>query len=375
MNLKKKIQDRPWILAVLVTLIVALWMYSGSISRDLTNKQEMQAAAAAPQAVAGLTRVRVSQQIAGPIVRFISVYGSTAPARSVELNTETDGRVVSIEARRGEMLKKGAVILRLDLRDREARLRQARASVKEHKTAYDGQMKLKADGYVSETQIAETQARLETARAEMIRAELDIEYMTIRAPFDGVLQDREVEVGDFVRSGDIVATFIDNTRIIVTGTIAEQDEQFVAVDNIAQAELVTGENVEGRIRYIAPVADASTRTFTVEMEVPNPDGKLPAGITAEMFIPTEEVIAQKLSPSLLTLDSAGAIGVKTVDEYNRVVFSEVTIIRSESNGVWVTGLPETATVIIVGQGYVLAGQEVTPVADDSETALAAEKLR
>jgi multidrug efflux system membrane fusion protein len=350
-------------------------MYSGSISRDLTNKQEMQAAAAAPQAVAGLTRVRVSQQIAGPIVRFISVYGSTAPARSVELNTETDGRVVSIEARRGEMLKKGAVILRLDLRDREARLRQARASVKEHKTAYDGQMKLKADGYVSETQIAETQAKLETARAEMIRAELDIEYMTIRAPFDGVLQDREVEVGDFVRSGDIVATFIDNTRIIVTGTIAEQDEQFVAVDNIAQAELVTGENVEGRIRYIAPVADASTRTFTVEMEVPNPDGKLPAGITAEMFIPTEEVIAQKLSPSLLTLDSAGAIGVKTIDEYNRVVFSEVTIIRSESNGVWVTGLPETATVIIIGQGYVLAGQEVTPVADDSETALAAEKLR
>jgi multidrug efflux system membrane fusion protein len=375
MNLKKLIQDRPWILAVLVTLLVMLWIGSGTLSRNSAVHESESSTIAGTSTPSDLTRVKIVRQIAEPVTRFMSVYGSTAPARSIEISAETDGRVAAVTARRAQQLKKGDVIVRLDLRDRDARMAQARASVNEHQTSYEAQMKLKSEGYVSDTQIAETVAKLEAAKAEMIRAKLDLEYMTVRAPFDGVLQERDVEVGDFVRAGDPVATYIDNTSIIVTGTIAEQNARFVEVDESATAELVTGETVEGRIRYIAPVADASTRTFTVEMEVPNPDGRLPAGITAEMLIPAEESLAQKISPALLSLSTDGIIGVKTIDEFNRVVFSPVEITRSESNGVWVTGLPETANIISVGQGYVAAGQEVDPVMAEIETSLAADSLK
>ena len=180
--------------------------------------------------------MQVQAQAAQPVTRYISVNGRTAPARSVQLKAETDGRVEALTAARGERLRQGDPILRLDLRDRQARLEQARASVTEHLTAYEGQLKLKADGYISDTQIAETLAKLESARAELKRAELDLEYRVMRAPFDGVILERQVEVGDFVREGDAIVSFVDNTRLIVTGSIAEQDARFVTQGGVASAD-------------------------------------------------------------------------------------------------------------------------------------------
>lgn len=371
MNVRKQIGERPWILAVAVALIVLLWMLSGTLGPNQTETSATIAGGNNPQGA--LTRVQVRNQVAEPVVRYISVYGQTEPLRTVELNSETEGRVIAIGAKRGSRLAKGDVILRLDMRDRSARLEQARASVNQHETAYRAQLELKAQSYVSETQIAETLAMLENAKAELKRAQLDLEYMVIRAPFDGVLQDREVEIGDFVRAGDPVATFVDNTSIIVSGTIAEQDASFVSVNDIGRATLATGQQITGRIRYISPVADQSTRTFMVELETPNDAGRLPAGVTAEMRLPGGTTMGQKLSPSLLTLNADGEVGVKVVDEFNRVVFYPVELAVSTPDGVWVTGLPETARVITVGQGYVAAGQEVDPTFEQADRALAERK--
>jgi multidrug efflux system membrane fusion protein len=368
MNIRKQVSERPWILAVAVSLLVVLWMVSGSFEPRQLNTTETIGGNDSDNGA--LTRVQVRTQLAESVVRYINVYGQTEPARTIELSAETEGRVEKIGIARGQRVKKGDVILRLDLRDRQARILEARASVNEHETRYEGQIKLKADGYVSETQIAETLAKLETAKTERMRARLDLDNMVIRAPFDGVLQDREVEIGDFVRSGDTVATVVDNTKIIVSGAIAEQDAPFVAVDNIGTGVLATGQNVEGRIRYVAPVADQSTRTFTVELEVANPDGKLPAGVTAQMQLPGGAAFAHKISPSLMTLDPQGDIGIKIVNDYNEVEFYKIKIARSDPDGIWVSGLPETARVIVVGQGYVAAGQKVSPVFAKSDTAVA-----
>lgn len=364
---------RPWLMAAAVAGAVALWLASGSIGEREEHASSAMAVVPPPDAVA--MRVQVELQQAEPVTRLISVFGRTAPARVVEIKAETSGRVERIAAARGQQLRKGAVMLRLDLRDRQVRLEQAQASVSQHQTAYEGQLELKARGYVSETQIAETFAKLEGARAELVRAELDLDYMVIRAPFDGVIQERQVEEGDFVRAGDPVLTFVDNTRLIVTASIAEQDARFVAVNNPALARLVTGEQVNGRIRYLAPVADQSTRTFTVELEVPNADGKLPAGVTAEMQIPAGEMLAHKVSPAILSLAADGRLGVSILDTQNRVVFTPVEIARSEPDGVWVTGLPAAASIITVGQGYVSPGQQVEPVFAPRETALAAGAMR
>ena len=129
--------------------------------------------------------------------------------------------------------------------------------------------------------------------------------------------------------------------------------------------------MRGRIRYVAPVADEGTRTFGVELEVDNKDRALRAGGTAELRIPAESVLAHRVSPSLLTLDDAGNVGVKIINDAGKVEFVVADIALSTNEGVWLAGLPETATIITVGQGYVASGAAAVAVPEsDAETAVA-----
>lgn len=374
MSLEHIKQYRSWLTSGAIVLAIAVWLMTGSDSREETA-QDRSARASSPSD-ADTARVRTRQQIAEEVVRTISVNGRTAPARTVELNAETDGRVVAIGVERGERIDAGGVIVRLDQRDRRARLAEAEAIVKQREVEYEGRQKLKSESYVSEAQLQEAAALLESAKAALTRAQLDIDYMLIRAPFDGALQERQVEIGDFVSSGDPVATVVDDRTIIVSAAISEFDAKHVEPGATASAVLATGEHVEGRIRYVAPVADEATRTFTVELEVDNEDGALRAGMSAELKIPAETVFAHKISPSLLTLDDQGNVGIKLVNEQNVVEFYPADIALSTSEGVYIAGLPTAATIITVGQGFVNAGSLVDGVSEkDVDTAVAVKTER
>lgn len=369
MNTEILVKHRSWVYSAGIALLVVLWLASGTVSDP---------DGAAPEAADEIaltatphSKVRVRTQQAEEIVRTITVNGKTAPARAVELAAETDGRVEFIGAERGANVERGAVIVRLDERGRTARLAQAQATVRQRELEYEGRLRLKSESYVSEAQLQEAIAQLETAKAELRRAELDLDYMTVRAPFDGALQSRVVEVGDFVKVGDPIATFVDNRMIVVAANVSEFDAAHVSVGKSAEARLATGERVVGKIRFVSPVADEATRTFAVELEVDNRDGSLRAGGTAELFVPAETVRAHHVSPSLLTLDDAGNVGIKIIGDDGAVKFVPADIALSTTKGVWLAGLPDTATIITVGQGFVTSGSLVDAVPEsDIETSLA-----
>lgn len=364
---------KSWLISAGITVAIALWLASGHIGGSARSYAIERPATAS---VTALPSVRVRHQVAQEVTRNIVVNGRTAPARTVELNAETDGRVVAVGAERGERFDSGDIIVNLDERARRARLAQADATVKQRELEYEARNRLKGMDYVSEAQLQEAAAALEAARAELTRARLDIDYMVIHAPFDGALQARHVEVGDFVKVGDPVALVVDDRKLIVRASIAEYEAHFVRKGGPGSAKLATGQTVQGTIRYIAPVADEATRTFDVELEVDNRDGDLKAGMTAELFIPAETIYAQKVSPSLLTLDDDGNLGIKTVNESGVVEFHRADIAMSSSEGVWISGLPETAAIITVGQGFVSEGAAVNAVAEAViDTAVAAESER
>lgn len=359
---------KSWLISVGIILVISIWLISGSTGTDESKEQT---ATSRSDTASTKTAVRVRTQSAEEVMRTIVVNGKTAPSRIVHLAAETDGRIEYIGVDRGASAERGEIIIRLDKRDRSARLAQAEATVKQREVEYEGRLKLKSESYVSEAQLQEAIAMLEAAKAELTRARLDLGYRTIRAPFAGALQSRNVEVGDFVSRGDPVATYVDNRTIIVSANLSEFDARYVNVGDIAEAALAIGETVRGRVRYVAPVADEGTRTFVVELEVENADGLLRAGGTAELRIPAEKVYAHRISPSLLTLDGAGNVGVKVINDEGLVEFVVADIALSSSDGMWLTGLPETATIITVGQGYVTNGSLVDSVAeDDAKTAIA-----
>jgi len=361
---------KSWITSGAISIAIALWLVSGSFGGGTKTEQPDANPAAESTARAS---VRIRQQVAEEVTRNIVVNGRTAPARIVELNAETDGRVRIVGVARGDRFDIGEVIVQLDERDRSARLAQAEATVKQRELEYVARARLKGDSYVSEAQLQEAEALLKTAKAELTRARLDIDYMVVRAPFDGALQERLVEVGDFVKLGDPVATIVDDRTLIVSAGIAEYEAHFVKKGGRGSATLATGETVSGIIRYIAPVADEATRTFNVELEIDNADGALRAGMTAELSIPAETLFAHKISPSLLTLDEQGNLGVKTVDEDGKVLFHPASVAKSSSEGVWISGLPYSATIITVGQGFVNEGSIVQAIPENEiETAVATQ---
>ncbi|MEL6680880.1 MAG: efflux RND transporter periplasmic adaptor subunit, partial [Pseudomonadota bacterium] len=116
----------------------------------------------------------------------------------------------------------------------------------------------------------------------------------------------------------------------------------------------------GTVAFLGTSADADTRTFLTEITVENADGVIPAGVSAEIRVPTGEVEAHFLSPAILSLDTDGTLGVKTVDGQDRVVFNRVEIVRAQTDGIWVSGLPESARIITIGQGFVNDGEVVDP---------------
>lgn len=362
-------KHRSWLISASMAVIVGLWLLSGQFGDD--ELESGQAAHSVTVDRPTRSSVRVRTQSAEEVQRTIVVNGKTAPARIVELSAETDGRVEFIGAERGSIVDRGQVIVRLDERDRSARLAQAEATVKQREVEFDARNKLKTESYVSEAQLQEALAALEAARTELTRAQLDLSYMTIRAPFDGALQSRIVEVGDFVKLGEPVASYVDNRSIIVSANLSEFDARYVNVDDSAEASLATGETVRGRIRYVAPVADEATRTFEVELEIDNTAGQLRAGGTAELRIPAERVFAHRVSPSLLTLDDAGNVGIKIINDAGKVEFIVADVALSSGDGVWIAGLPATATIITVGQGFVASGSVVNAVPEgDIDTAVA-----
>ena len=353
-SLLSRIAQRPaWIAGGLLALLL-IWLGSGMV----TSRDRPRDKAAPAVRSAAVTPVQVASIAAEEVTRVVTLSGRTAPARTVEVRAETSGRVVAIGAPRGGRVGADSLLVRLDSGDRLARLAQARAVLRQREIEYDGQMKLKPQGYISDAKLAESNAQLEAARTELTRAEIDVARMQIRAPFSGALQERSVEVGDYVSPGSTVATFVDERRLIVSGSVAEAQADGIRRGLSGTARLATGREVRGVLRYVAPVADSATRTFAVELEIDNPEGELPVGVTADIELPVGKVLAHRLSPALLTLDDSGVVGVKILGDQQTVEFRPATVVRSTSDGVWISGLPDPANVIVGGQGFVRTGDRV-----------------
>lgn len=364
---------RSYVIAVLITLAIGAWLATGLLKDAPTPATTVPVDRPAADADAQAPAVQVRTIAAKPHGRAIVLFGRTEADRRVQVSAETSGRVVEKAVRKGQTVAAGDVLVRLAMDDREARLRQAKAAVDQRMVAYQASSKLRQEGFAARTKSAEDKALLEQARAQLAAVELDIARTTIAAPFAGVVEDVPVEIGDHVQSGmgmgmggagsSVVAEIVDLDPLVVTADVTEQDASAVHVGDTAHVRLISGKELDGTVRYVASSANAGTRTFQVEIEVPNPGDTVPDGLTTEVRLQVGETPAHRVSPSILTLNDAGELGVKIVDGDNRVVFKPVTIIDDTPDGVWLGGLPADVTVITVGQEFVTQGQTVRPVPD------------
>jgi len=212
--------------------------------------------------------------------------------------------------------------------------------------------------------VSQARATLASAQAQMTAAEQAMKDLSITAPFAGRIETLDINEGEFVSAGTEFARLVDITPLSVSIQIPQQSVTEISKGQTAQVNFITGQQRDGKVIFIGSSASPDTRTFLAEIEVPNDDGSLSAGISAEVTIPTGTVNAHFLSPSIISLDAAGELGVKTVAADNTVEFHPINIVKAQVDGVWVTGLPETADVITIGQGFVRTNETVVPSAEE-----------
>lgn len=352
--------------AIAIFVGAALWVATGYLTgtHDTPMAPPIETAAAST-AQAPQVRVRVMRN--QPHAADLVLRGRTEAENKVELKAEMAGRVTGLPAAKGQLVKAGDPICELDVGARKARLDQAKAQLKQAKLEYDAAIVLEQKGHRSETQTAAALAAYEAAEANIRLMEQELSYTVMRAPFDGIVGNRMVAIGDYMVAGTACAWVVGADPFLIVGAVSESQIAQVSPGTEGSARLVTGETVEGKVTFLASAADSQTRTFRVELTVPNPDFKLRDGITADIRIRSSSVPAMQLSPAILSLDDSGKIGVKIV-ENGIARFFAVALVADDKDGVWVAGLPDEATVITVGQEYVKDGEAVNAVPEESVTA-------
>ncbi len=335
---------------------VVLWMLSGAFAKMPDQKPTEE-----PNKLPKKMQVKVLDVNAEEIIREIVIQGELEPLRQVEVSAQTTSRVVGLPVGKGEKVDAGTLLFQLAEEDRAAQLKRAEAEVENQKLEVAGARKLKQKGLQAENRVKAAEAELAAAQADLKRARLELDYTRIKAPFSGVVEARYVELGSHLERGDRVALLVDESVLKAVGRVSQQSAGKLRLGQQIKVRLLDGRKAEGQVTYISRVGDTETHSFRVEAEVPNPQGVLNAGTSAELRIAINQEAAHFLSPAVFALDDSGVVGVKSVNDEDKVHFYPIELVRSEADGVWVSGLPEQVRVITQGQGFVNAGEAVIPV--------------
>ncbi|WP_274626907.1 efflux RND transporter periplasmic adaptor subunit [Arvimicrobium flavum] len=357
-------------LAALAVLIAfAAWMGTGKFSSVGSASAENEAkpaeqaaeqAKAAPRTVAVITPPRVQH------ARAIRLSGQTEADKRAVLATRAAGIIEELPVVQGDHVKSGDLVLMLSAEDKPAMVDMSKQVVKQREAELEASQKLAKTGNLPKLQLDTAISALAQAKSQLEQAQAELERNRIVAPFNGVVDKVSVERGSSVMQGGEVATLISLDPVLVKGEISERDLRHIKSGDNAEALLVNGETVKGKVRYISREASPATRTFRIEVAIPNPDLRIPAGMTAEITLRAAPEDAVVLPRSVVTLSSHGDLGIRAADKDNKVVFFPIDLVDDTSSGLVLGGIPADARIIVAGQDLVQEGDEVNPVQANAE---------
>lgn len=336
---------------VAIILLVVLWIASGLLFKGKVESAE--------EVKTILPTVAVKMSTATTVARELTLNGDIKPNQQLSVRTRTDGMLEMI-VESGTRVSKGEVIAILSIDDREVQRAQADAQVKKAQSDFDATKQLVDKNLSSRSQLKAVEAQLEAARAQLRRVTFDIENTRLTAPVNGVVNQRFIEQGSYVSAGNPVLEIIDNDPLLAIVNVQQSQVHRLKLDMPATVRIIGGEQRQGKVSFIAPIANPQTRTFRVEVTIPNKEQPLPSGMSAEVKIKTNEVQAHKVSAAQLKIDTLGRMGVLTVNNNNVVLFEQVTVERADVDGLWISGISEESRLVVISHGSLSAGQQVDP---------------
>ena len=359
------------IAALCVLAAAAAWIATGEFAAVGSAQGEAGQETPTPEPVADAGPVLRTVAAVDPVfvdhARTIRLSGTTAADKRVALAARVDGVIASLGMVKGGTVAEGTVVLTLEGPETVAQAEIAEIALAQRERELELAEKLFAGGNTPEIQLTNARSARDAAAAELARATAAVDRLELKAPFSGIVDTVEVELGEWVQTGTPVATILSLDPILVKAEVSELDLGSIAPGSKAVIRLVNGTDLEGTVRLVAREASAQTRTFPVEIALPNPGNALPSGMTAEVLLAAEPARAVVVPRSVITLAETGALGIRVVGPDNIAQFAPVTILDDTPEGLIVTGVPEGQRIIVAGQDLVRDGETVTVVSAEGLT--------
>ncbi|GAB4382268.1 efflux RND transporter periplasmic adaptor subunit [Albidovulum sp.] len=356
------------LVAILVLVAAAAWIGTGKFSS--VGSEEAQAAepragraAGAPERPAA-TEARALRTVATiePVfvehAREIRLAGVTGADKRAVLAARASGVIDNLPIRQGDTVAENDIVMSVEGIDAIAAVTTARATLDQRSQELEVAEKLFKTGNTAELQLIRVRADKAAAEAALRQAEAAADRLNLRAPFAGLIDSVEVELGEWVPTGTPIATLLSLDPIVVRAEVSETDVGFVRVGDRARVRLVNGALHDGRVRHLAREATPATRTFPVEIELANGDGAIPAGMTAEVSLFTRPERAVIVPRSIITLSAEGELGLRVVGSDGIARFASVELIDDTPEGLVLAGVPEDVQIIVAGQDLVRDGEQV-----------------
>ena len=400
------------IIAFIIFLAVTGWFLSGSISigdEKISDESIIQNNSVSDNDnVEKNNEIRVESQIifSEEINKSITLQGQTIHNRIIDIKSETTGNIVNKNYKRGKIVTSNELLVEISIEDRQELLNsyikelernkkeilineqkrdnlilKTREQIKLYEIEYQSAQQLIDKGLSSksklslasfnlanarsnlmdielnyQSQVANLEAQLANIKSKIKNIKIDIDNTKIGSPFSGIINDSYIEIGDYVRPGNVLFSVVDLNPIKIQGYLSESDINDVSLGTKAVVINSNSITKTGEITFISPTAETATRTFEITIEANNDDLLFKSGITASISIKGSTIKAHKISPSILTLQDDGSVGVKAIDEKNTVVFYPIKKEIDTIDGMWVSGIPNETKIITTGQEYVTVGQ-------------------
>lgn len=321
-----------------IASMTLVWMGSGFFKANEKDKLSK---------ISTEVQFKTIPSIASIRTKYLSVAATAYAFDKVKLISQVNGRVVNKFVTDGAKLKKGDKILQIENNALLTRVDHAKNAVEEASLRYEAAKKLKNQNLGSELDIERAETDLKSAQAELSASETELQHTTIIAPFNGIINEVLVKEGDtvstFSNDRSTIGTFVNLSQIEAKAYLSQAER-----DGIANSRYgFIGKNMPAKITFISSSADENTGTFLVKALAENTENIADGG-SIKLKIRVGDFNSHNLPISVLRVDKNGNLSVRLLNENNEIDEVKVTIIDEDDKGVWITGLPEKANIVIAG---------------------------
>lgn len=248
-------------------------------------------------------RVVVEQPTRGMALEAVYATGTVEPTIEIRIAPRVAGRLVELRADEGDVVRKGALLARLEDIDLKAQVAELQARVELTTADHRRNLELRRTGMVSQAAVDRSRTDLEAAQAAVRRAREQVDFTRLLAPDDGRIIRRDGEVGEYIPVNQALFYMAAEGPLRITAEVDEEDLPRVRVGQevLIHTDAFPGQVFEGRVDQITPRGDTTARSYRVRIALPKPP-PLAIGMTTETNIVIERRADALLVPSTAVVD-------------------------------------------------------------------------